>query len=52
LNFFRPAKEHLLTLLFEANPLDGACDQRIVVDSQPLEIIYDAVSLLSVLLRF
>ena len=48
---FRPAKQHLLTLLFEANPLDGACDQRVVIDSQPLQIIYDAVSSQEVLLH-
>ena len=28
------------------NPLDGSADQRVVVDSQPLQIIYDAVRIL------
>ena len=42
----RSAKQNLLSFLFEMNPLDGACDQRIAVDSQPLQIVYDAVSFL------
>uniref|UniRef100_A0A674A7F7 Vacuolar protein sorting 13 homolog A n=1 Tax=Salmo trutta TaxID=8032 RepID=A0A674A7F7_SALTR len=36
----------LLDILFETNPLDESADQRLHVESQPLEIIYDAVSLL------
>ncbi|KAM9329208.1 intermembrane lipid transfer protein VPS13A [Gastrophryne carolinensis] len=32
----------LLSLMFETNPLDEGADQRLIVDSQPLEIIYDA----------
>ncbi|XP_068092806.1 intermembrane lipid transfer protein VPS13A [Hyperolius riggenbachi] len=32
----------LLSLMFETNPLDESADQRLIVDSQPLEIIYDA----------
>lgn len=34
----------LLCILFETNPLDDCADQRLHVESQPLEIIYDAVS--------
>ncbi|KAM4616365.1 intermembrane lipid transfer protein VPS13A [Polymixia lowei] len=34
----------LLSILFETNPLDEAADQRLYVESQPLEIIYDAVT--------
>lgn len=34
----------LLSLMFETNPLDAKADQRLHVESQPLEIIYDAVS--------
>lgn len=34
----------LLSLLFETNPLDESSNQRLHVQSQPLEIIYDAVS--------
>lgn len=33
----------LLSLMFETNPLDAKADQRLHVESQPLEIIYDAV---------
>ncbi|XP_053558459.1 intermembrane lipid transfer protein VPS13A isoform X2 [Bombina bombina] len=32
----------LLSLMFETNPLDELVDQRLLVESQPLEIIYDA----------
>ncbi|CAH2294187.1 vacuolar sorting-associated 13A isoform X1 [Pelobates cultripes] len=32
----------LLSLMFETNPLDELADQRLRVESQPLEIIYDA----------
>ncbi|KAM9475939.1 intermembrane lipid transfer protein VPS13A isoform 2-T2 [Clarias gariepinus] len=34
----------LLSLMFETNPLDGKADQRLHVESQPLEIIYDAMT--------
>lgn len=34
----------LLSLLFETNPVDKSSNQRLHVQSQPLEIIYDAVS--------
>ncbi|XP_041111906.1 vacuolar protein sorting-associated protein 13A isoform X1 [Polyodon spathula] len=37
-------KNPLLSLLFETNPLDGSADQRLRVESQPLEIVYDAVT--------
>jgi hypothetical protein len=40
------SKEHrtkaLLDVLFETNPLDEACDQRVHVFSKPLKVIYDA----------
>ncbi|XP_075684410.1 intermembrane lipid transfer protein VPS13A [Rhinoderma darwinii] len=32
----------LLSLMFETNPPDESADQRLIVDSQPLEIIYDS----------
>lgn len=35
---------NLLNLMFETNPLDANVDQRLRIDSQALEIIYDAVS--------
>lgn len=34
----------LLFILFETNPLDESANQRLYVESEPLEIIYDAVS--------
>lgn len=34
----------LLSILFETNPLDESANQRLHMESQPLEIIYDAVS--------
>ncbi|XP_053725885.1 vacuolar protein sorting-associated protein 13A isoform X1 [Synchiropus splendidus] len=34
----------LLSILFETNPLDESANQRLHVESQPLEIIYDAVT--------
>ncbi|XP_062310041.1 LOW QUALITY PROTEIN: vacuolar protein sorting-associated protein 13A [Osmerus eperlanus] len=34
----------LLSILFETNPLDASADQRLKVQSQPLEIIYDAIT--------
>ncbi|XP_068616831.1 intermembrane lipid transfer protein VPS13A [Brachionichthys hirsutus] len=34
----------LLCILFETNPLDESANQRLHVESQPLEIIYDAVT--------
>ncbi|KAM4708321.1 intermembrane lipid transfer protein VPS13A [Discoglossus pictus] len=35
----------LLSLTFETNPLDELADQRLLVESQPLEIIYDAITI-------
>lgn len=32
----------LLDVLFETQPLDDLCDQRIHVEARPLRIIYDA----------
>uniref|UniRef100_A0A3B3UNQ2 Vacuolar protein sorting 13 homolog A n=1 Tax=Poecilia latipinna TaxID=48699 RepID=A0A3B3UNQ2_9TELE len=34
----------LLCFLFETNPLDDSANQRLHVESQPLEIIYDAIT--------
>ena len=30
---------------FETNPLDEKCDQKVEVISQPVQVIYDAVSI-------
>ncbi|KAG2465751.1 VP13A protein, partial [Polypterus senegalus] len=47
--------QELLSVLFETNPLDESADQRLRVESQPLEIVYDALILsqedLTVVLR-
>ncbi|XP_066022145.1 intermembrane lipid transfer protein VPS13A-like [Pocillopora verrucosa] len=32
----------LFTASFETNPLDGKCDQRVTVKSQPVKVVYDA----------
>lgn len=32
----------LLEVMLETNPMDKRCDQRLIVEAQPLEIIYDA----------
>ncbi|KAJ8380883.1 hypothetical protein SKAU_G00016610 [Synaphobranchus kaupii] len=40
----RESKEPLLSVMFETNPLNECADQRLHVQSQPLEIVYDAVT--------
>lgn len=32
----------LLDVAFETNPIDKMCDQRVHISSRPLQIIYDA----------
>ncbi|XP_027765687.1 vacuolar protein sorting-associated protein 13A isoform X1 [Empidonax traillii] len=34
----------LLSIMFETNPLDEKADQRLRIESQPLEIVYDAMT--------
>lgn len=34
----------LLDVTFETNPLDGLCDQRVQVSSEPLQIVFDAAT--------
>ena len=41
--FFADQHLALFNASFETNPLDGKCDQRAVVSSQPVKVIYDAV---------
>lgn len=36
----------LLDVSFETNPMDKKCDQRVVVTSRPLQIIYDAETII------
>lgn len=38
----------LLDVLFETNPLDKKCGQRLHVKSQPLKIIYDAQTIIKI----
>ncbi|XP_057221542.1 intermembrane lipid transfer protein VPS13A isoform X2 [Malurus melanocephalus] len=38
----------LLSIMFETNPLDEKADQRIRIESQPLEIVYDAMTVNSI----
>lgn len=42
------AVSSLLEIKFETNPEDSMADQSLFVQSQPVEIIYDAVSAISV----
>uniref|UniRef100_A0A8C4FH35 Vacuolar protein sorting 13 homolog A n=1 Tax=Dicentrarchus labrax TaxID=13489 RepID=A0A8C4FH35_DICLA len=42
----------LLCILFETNPLDESANQRLHVESQPLEIIYDAITVNSMSVFF
>ncbi|XP_045891706.1 vacuolar protein sorting-associated protein 13A isoform X2 [Micropterus dolomieu] len=42
----------LLCILFETNPLDESANQRLHVESQPLEIIYDSITVNSVSVFF
>ncbi|XP_067012189.2 intermembrane lipid transfer protein Vps13 [Anabrus simplex] len=35
----------LLNVLFETNPIDETCDQRLHVKNRPLQIVYDAVTI-------
>ncbi|XP_063824261.1 intermembrane lipid transfer protein Vps13 isoform X2 [Ostrinia nubilalis] len=39
---------NLLNVIFEKNPLDGACDQRVKVSARPLQIVYDAQTVIEI----
>ncbi|XP_045493787.1 vacuolar protein sorting-associated protein 13 [Colias croceus] len=39
---------NLLNVLFETNPLDGTCDQRVKVQARPLQMIYDAQTVIEI----
>ncbi|EDW71988.1 uncharacterized protein Dwil_GK10679 [Drosophila willistoni] len=43
---------NLLDIFFETNPLDKLCDQRVKVVARPLQIVYDADTILSLLSVF
>lgn len=34
----------LLQVLFETNPMDRSCDQRVKLEAQPLQVVYDAAT--------
>lgn len=38
----------LLAVMFETNPLDKMCDQRVKVSAQPLQIMYHAHTILQI----
>ncbi|CAK1546186.1 unnamed protein product [Leptosia nina] len=39
---------YLLNVLFETNPLDGTCDQRVQVRARPLQMVYDAQTVIEI----
>nr|XP_026496694.1 vacuolar protein sorting-associated protein 13 isoform X1 [Vanessa tameamea] len=39
---------NLLNVIFETNPLDGTCDQRVKVQARPLQIVYDAQTVIEI----
>ncbi|XP_013138688.1 PREDICTED: vacuolar protein sorting-associated protein 13C [Papilio polytes] len=39
---------NLLNVVFETNPLDGKCDQRVQVLARPLQIVYDAQTVIEI----
>ncbi|XP_026840774.1 vacuolar protein sorting-associated protein 13 [Drosophila persimilis] len=43
---------NLLDIFFETNPLDGLCDQRVKIVARPLQIIYDAETILNLISVF
>lgn len=44
--------ESLLDVMFESNPIDMKCDQRIKVSSQPIQIVYNGESIIQLLKVF
>lgn len=44
-----PDDRNLLDIFFETNPLDKTCDQRVKVVARPLQIVYDAQTVISLL---
>ncbi|KAM3967394.1 vacuolar protein sorting 13C isoform 2-T2 [Aphomia sociella] len=43
---------NLLNVVFETNPLDGTCDQRVKVLARPLQIVYDAQTVIEIVKVF
>jgi vacuolar protein sorting-associated protein 13A/C len=44
--------DSLLDVMFESNPLDKACDQRVKVKSQPIQIVYNGQTVIELLKVF
>lgn len=44
--------KYLLCIEFETNPLQGNCDQRVMLKARPLQIVYDALSINSLIQFF
>lgn len=44
--------ESLLDVMFESNPLDKLCDQRVKVQSQPIQIVYNGETVIQLLKVF
>jgi vacuolar protein sorting-associated protein 13A/C len=42
----------LLDVMFESNPIDKSCDQRVKVQSQPIEIVYNGETVIQLLKVF
>jgi vacuolar protein sorting-associated protein 13A/C len=40
------SSDTLLEVMFETNPVDKKCDQRVVLGSRPLQIVYDAQTII------
>lgn len=45
-------QSNLLDIFFETNPLDKRCDQRVKVTARPLQIVYDAETILKLMKVF
>ncbi|XP_059226468.1 intermembrane lipid transfer protein Vps13 [Stomoxys calcitrans] len=45
-------ESNLLDIFFETNPLDKECDQRVKVTARPLQIVYDAETILKLMKVF
>ncbi len=46
------SNDSLLNVMFESNPIDKGCDQRVKVQSQPIQIVYDGETFIQLLKVF
>ena len=44
--------ESLLDVMFESNPIDKRCDQRVKVQSKPIQIVYNGETVIQLLKVF